>query len=90
MPIEDLSLDEIVQAVVLPASVDGLRPGLIADYLALVDWGGYASARPAVVALLGKLESWSTEFAEDVLTGDEYRARLRSCAVLSADNSRSR
>lgn len=88
MQIENLTLADIVQLAVFPAIADGLRPAVVADVLAQVDWSGYRAASKDVLDLLGQLEAWSTEFAEDDLTAEEYRSRLERLASTGRDIQR--
>ncbi len=54
----------------------GLDSERIADFLATIDWSAVDRARPAVKDQLGKLEMWSTQYAEGDLNRYAYMTRL--------------
>jgi hypothetical protein len=56
----------------------GVDAEMLGDFLTSVDWSTGDSADPAVKAMLGELEAWSTSFAEGDLTQAQYIARLLS------------
>lgn len=75
---------EDIRAVVLEALQDGLRPEIIDEFTAAVDWSHVELADPVVRKLLGLLELWGTEFGEGGMPESEYRARLEG--LLSRDS----
>ena len=75
--IETLVIEDLEDAV-REALRGGLRPKLLDDFLATVDWSNQESAPQAIRETLGMLEQSATEFAEDDLTEADYRSRLLS------------
>lgn len=86
LSIDRLSLDDVCEAVrtalATPAppraKAQAFDDDMIADFVASVDWGHYEEARPEVRDALGALESWSTDFSEDVMSEAAYEQNLRS------------
>ena len=78
---ELLAIDSVTIEHVRDATSAGLREGppyeAIADFVARVDWSGTHKRIPPIAGVLGKLEAWSTEYAEGDLTSEDYAARLR-------------
>ncbi len=74
--ISQLSLSAIADEIreSLSAGVDAERLG---EFLSAVDWSDMKSADPTVLRWLGELEALSTAFAENDITFDDYRSRLR-------------
>ncbi|MQC19271.1 MAG: hypothetical protein DWG83_01700 [Chloroflexi bacterium] len=62
---------------VAAATREGLDSEAIADFLGSIDWTGLDDVSIDVRDALGRLEGWSTEFAEGDLTEREYLAHLR-------------
>ncbi len=75
--IETLVIEDLEDAV-REALRGGLRPKLLDDFLATVDWSNQESAPQAIRETLGMLEQSATEFAEDDLAEADYRSRLLS------------
>ena len=48
----------------------------LADFLATVDWANQESAPKAIRETLGRLEQFSTEYAENDLSEADYREQL--------------
>lgn len=86
LAIDRLSLADICEAVraalATPASprakAIAFEDDMIAEFVASVDWGHYEEARPEVRDALGALESWSTDFSEDVMSEADYVQKLRT------------
>lgn len=64
------------------AVLDALRRGMdqesLDDFLAGVDWTGYAQADASVRATLGRLEQWTTMYREGDLNVQQYAENLLS------------
>lgn len=73
--VSELTLAQ-VRAEVRAVLTDGLDVSRMADFLALVDWGGVPGV-PEVRELLGELEQATTQYCESDLTRDEYIDFLR-------------
>ena len=78
----EMTVDQ-VRAEVREVLAHGLDQSRLADYLALVDWGGEPGS-PAVRDLLGALEMAATEYVESDLTRDDYVARLTTLVTNTA------
>jgi hypothetical protein len=77
LPIQAATVERIHE-VIRGAMGSRLNSGLLADFLAMVDWSHSETADPTVCDLLGTMEQWDTEFAERDISEAEYTARLRS------------
>ena len=82
VPIETLARED-VEKVVRKALRGGLRPGVLDDFLANVDWSNQDRAGQPIRETLGLLEQCATEYAESDLSEAEYRAQL--LGILPAD-----
>lgn len=86
LSIDRLSLDDVRGAVRDALSTSAsprakartFSDDMIADFVASVDWGHYEDARPEVRDALGALESWSTDFSENVMSESDYVENLRT------------
>ena len=82
VPIETLARED-VEKVVRKALRGGLRPGVLDDFLANVDWSNQDRAGQPIRETLGLLEQCATEYAESDLSEAEYREQL--LGILPAD-----
>ena len=82
VPIETLVFNDIEDAV-RRALLDRLRPELLEDFLANVDWSKQDRAGQPIRETLGLLEQCATEYAESNLSEAEYREQL--LGILPAD-----
>jgi hypothetical protein len=79
LAIQTLTTESIL-AEIRGALSGGLNATRIADFLASVDWSGTLNSPDddPVIAMLGKLDNWESEFGEGDITAEEYIERLRS------------
>ena len=82
VPIETLARED-VEKVVRKALRGGLRPGVLDDFFANVDWSNQDRVGQPIRETLGLLEQCATEYAESDLSEAEYRAQL--LGILPAD-----
>ena len=75
VPIETLAREDVEKAV-REALRGRLQPGVLADFLATVDWANQESAPKAIRETLGMLEQAATEYAENDLSEADYREQL--------------
>ena len=78
--------EEDVRDVVREALREGLDADLLADFVARIDWSGVQQSLPAIAALLGELEAWTTEYAEGDLTKTQFVAQLLSLLPVDQRN----
>lgn len=74
-PIVKLKMED-VRSVIRDALQDELYPRKIAEFLASVDWSHAPGPRSKMVATLGQMEHWDTEYAEGDIDKAEYRKLL--------------
>ena len=74
-PIVKLKMDD-VRSVIRDALQDELYPRKIAEFLASVDWSHAPGPRSKMVATLGQMEHWDTEYSEGDINKTEYRELL--------------
>lgn len=67
-----------ITAEVRAALRHGLDAERLAEFLANVDWTGFAEAPQKVRDRLGQLEAWASAYAERELSRGKYMARLAS------------
>ena len=79
---------EDVRTQIRSAMRAGLDASRLRDFLASVDWSSRASAGRDTVDLLGRLEQWSTMYAEGDMSEKAYLAALR--ALLPSQERRAR
>jgi hypothetical protein len=75
LPIAKLRTRE-VHKVIRSALRAGFDADSIDDFLASVDWSGAQNKKLKIMALLGQLENWASQYSDGDLTRPQYQARL--------------
>lgn len=77
IPLATLTRDDVF-TVIRDAMRGGLDSGLIADFVASVDWSYTGQKRPEIADVIGQIEGWASMYEDGELTQAEYVGHLLS------------